>query len=458
MKKLRVPFLLMLVWSLVFAFQQNALAQAGGTKPELVMYRHNGSNGTSPLPVVQGNLLGTLKWTGLTAIGNNQTGASIKSIATGPVSAGIMSSNMIFSTQNTGALYDRMIITENGLVGIGTMNPQFHLHVVGNTHTTGDFFGRIHMDNNADTDDAPNTYIDEAYFERKRRSVLGVPAGAGLSDFGGALTLSPGGLNAYDHQLFFGQDGIYNRREANAAAAWSGAWEKLLSSADIKGTPNRIARFLPPDNPSSKLGDSQLFDNGTNVVVGPPLPAAPVFDPADRFTVNGATRLNGNTRLTNNLTVDAATTTNSLSVTTATSTGSLDVSGQANFGQSVKIGPGATFASGYSLSVAGGIMTNEVNVQVQPWPDYVFAGDYPLQPLTEVEQFIRENNHLPNVVSAQEVTERGLNLGEMQKAQMEKIEELFLHLIALEKRVSALEAQNKQLEQENAALNAAAKH
>jgi len=84
---------------------------------------------------------------------------------------------------------------------------------------------------------------------------------------------------------------------------------------------------------------------------------------------------------------------------------------------------------------------------LQPWPDYVFEKGYELKPLTEVENFINTEKHLPGVSSAKTIAENGLNLGEMQKMQMEKIEELYLHLIALEKRV-------KQLEEENTALKA----
>ena len=68
---------------------------------------------------------------------------------------------------------------------------------------------------------------------------------------------------------------------------------------------------------------------------------------------------------------------------------------------------------------------------------------------------VQENKHLPGVVAAKEVAENGLNLGETQKAQMEKIEELFLHVISLEKRINALEKQNEALQTENSALKSA---
>ena len=137
MKQTTSPFFLALVLLLIGAFSQNAVAQAGGAKPELVMYKHNsGPNGAEP--VVQGDLLGEIKFNALSIIGNIQTAVSMRAYATGPVSPGVVPANLIFRTGATGP-FDRMVITEDGLVGIGTLTPGFNLHTVGNTHTTADF-------------------------------------------------------------------------------------------------------------------------------------------------------------------------------------------------------------------------------------------------------------------------------------------------------------------------------
>ncbi len=63
------------------------------------------------------------------------------------------------------------------------------------------------------------------------------------------------------------------------------------------------------------------------------------------------------------------------------------------------------------------------------WADYVFEENYDLPKLEEVEQFIKDNKHLPNVPSAKEVADSGIELGEMTKIQQEKIEELTLYII-----------------------------
>jgi hypothetical protein len=77
------------------------------------------------------------------------------------------------------------------------------------------------------------------------------------------------------------------------------------------------------------------------------------------------------------------------------------------------------------------------------WPDYVFEKDYKLMPLSEVEKFIKENKHLPEVPSASEVHVDGINLAEMNKILMQKIEELTLHLIEQNKRIEFLESETK---------------
>lgn len=97
----------------------------------------------------------------------------------------------------------------------------------------------------------------------------------------------------------------------------------------------------------------------------------------------------------------------------------------------------------YKLFVTGGILTDEIRVAPSAsgtWADYVFAKDYNLKPLSEVEQFIKENGHLPNVPSAAQIKEEGINVGDMARIQQEKIEELTLYIIAQNKRIEALEA------------------
>ena len=66
-------------------------------------------------------------------------------------------------------------------------------------------------------------------------------------------------------------------------------------------------------------------------------------------------------------------------------------------------------------------------------------------PLQDVEKYINKNQHLPNVPSAVEVKSEGQNLGDLQVKQMEKIEEMYLYIIELNKKVQKLEEENKKL-------------
>lgn len=91
------------------------------------------------------------------------------------------------------------------------------------------------------------------------------------------------------------------------------------------------------------------------------------------------------------------------------------------------------------LAVNGNIRAREVKVESAPWPDYVFAKDYALPSLASIEKSIQLNGHLPGMPSAKIVEAEGIKLGEMNAKLLEKIEELTLHLIAQEKRISALE-------------------
>ena len=84
--------------------------------------------------------------------------------------------------------------------------------------------------------------------------------------------------------------------------------------------------------------------------------------------------------------------------------------------------------SDYKLSVNGAIRSKEVKVETS-WSDFVFDPDYDLPTLEEVAQHIAENGHLPEIPSEAEVTENGINLGEMDAKLLQKIEELTLYMI-----------------------------
>ncbi len=86
----------------------------------------------------------------------------------------------------------------------------------------------------------------------------------------------------------------------------------------------------------------------------------------------------------------------------------------------------------YKFEVCGTIRAKEVRVETG-WCDYVFEKNYKLKSIEELDEFINTNKHLPGIAPAAEVEKDGLKVGEMNKAMMEKIEELTLYVIQLSK-------------------------
>ncbi|MES2775194.1 MAG: hypothetical protein V4722_13485 [Bacteroidota bacterium] len=116
----------------------------------------------------------------------------------------------------------------------------------------------------------------------------------------------------------------------------------------------------------------------------------------------------------------------------------LGVNGDAIFNGKVRIGSTA-LPVGYNFGVDGKMICEEVQVKLKTdWADYVFAPDYNLRPISQVAAFVKQNNHLPGIPAAATIAKHGLSIGEMQKLQMEKIEELTLYIIQLKGEIELL--------------------
>jgi hypothetical protein len=93
------------------------------------------------------------------------------------------------------------------------------------------------------------------------------------------------------------------------------------------------------------------------------------------------------------------------------------------------VGIGTTTMGSHKLAVEGSIGAREIKVEASGWSDFVFENNYKLRTLEEVEKYINENKHLPEIPSEIDVVENGFYLGEMNAKLLQKIEELTLYLI-----------------------------
>jgi len=119
--------------------------------------------------------------------------------------------------------------------------------------------------------------------------------------------------------------------------------------------------------------------------------------------------------------------------------------GQFNFGR------GYNFRNGYGLLVSitnngsealltvnGKILAEEIEVIDNVVPDYVFEPEYNLMPISELNNYIKQNKHLPEIPTTEQVEENDIDLGEMNKLLLKKVEELTLYIIELQKQVNEL--------------------
>ncbi len=87
------------------------------------------------------------------------------------------------------------------------------------------------------------------------------------------------------------------------------------------------------------------------------------------------------------------------------------------------------------------------SIQINNWtleaPDFVFEPGYKLKSLEATEKFVLKNRHLPEIPSAVQMKSQGVDLVKMNMKLLQKVEELTLHAIEQNRRISKLEAQNR---------------
>lgn len=99
----------------------------------------------------------------------------------------------------------------------------------------------------------------------------------------------------------------------------------------------------------------------------------------------------------------------------------------------------------YKLSINGKVRSKEVVVE-SGWSDFVFYDDYNLMSLADLEKFINQNKHLPEIPTEKEVNEKGIGIGEISSKLLQKIEELTLYIIDQNKKIEELEQRLSSIE------------
>lgn len=176
-----------------------------------------------------------------------------------------------------------------------------------------------------------------------------------------------------------------------------------------------------------------------------------------RFNVHGTARFDSDVKMTQSLVVDgtlstggaltvggALNSTGSLTIGSISNPGNLTVHGNTSMEFGLTVGGATTLngalrvGNGFYCDAGGGLKVKYLKVTLTDWPDYVFGGGHTLMPLNELESYVNEHSHLPGVPTAKEVEEQGADLGEMNRLLMEKVEELTLYVIDLQKQINEL--------------------
>ncbi len=335
-------------------------------------------------------------------------------------------------TLQQGSNANQVVLASNGTVGINTTSPTERLDVNGNIRSRD----TIHADNDVEAAGevrAGGRIEAGGVIEGHGLSSIGTLYASGTALINGAVTGSSTGTFG---GLITSNTGVTISNAAGELSFRTGGNDKgfvQLSGDNLRlGTYNGNAT----GNIVFRTGgaDRLYMDQSGNTGLGTatPLTRMHIASGADvSLTTHGYLMLGpvsgSNIVMDNNEIM-------------ARSNGAVGALVMQNDGGTVRIGAQAV-PSGYKFAIDGKMICEEVRVQLKAnWPDYVFRKDYNLMPLRQLKTFIETNNHLPNIPKATIVEKEGVEVGDMQKKLMEKVEELTLYIIDLQKQIDELKA------------------
>lgn len=413
-------------------------------------------------------------------------------------------SNRTFAigTYTGSATLERMRVSPLGLVGISEQAPEAGLHV-SNSSTTGHntalftMYPSILGQNTASNivnvgllgtatgsssynigvlgDNVDTNQVGYGVFGRiSRASSSGLSAGIlaydAVNSSNTRSLITRGGLAEFESQTEFNNNATFNSpiqytsgtpalgKVMTSDASGNASWQNLPASVSGTGVVNRLSKWTA----ANTLGSTGILENASgDVGIGITTPGSKL-DVSGAITVTGGSntveggRLQFNEFPNQNTGSDTSFygmgfhyngSTNYLSLTGGYPTQTEHMRIYRSGGK-VIIGSVSSTPGTYKLYVEDGILTERVKVAVDGsgnWADYVFAPDYKLMPLEEVDDFIQKNKHLPNVPSAEKMAETGIDVATMDAKLMEKIEELTLYMIQMKKEIKTLKKQNETL-------------
>ena len=431
MKRVFLTFFVMLGLSMTSISFLNA-QDYSGVYPRVDFFRHNGYSPVyGKVTVATGDTLAFIRFRGHVNGMLWHTGTEITSWITGPVTDYDFESNLVFRTDSTA----RMAIRHNGNVGVNTLLPQ-QLFTVSHPDLPVVRFDRA--DPGAGDFEIYNGINGNLFFR------------------GGADAVGPGLTNfmVIDYQGHVGigtdlpaqlltisdPEPVFRLERSGAAEAdfeiYNGAGGNLYFRGGDDDTGGALDNYMVIEN-GGQVGigtddPDQLLtlSDSDNPILRLDRSGGGAFDMELSLEGDGDLYFRGGDDEVGNNLLDLMLLTNEgkLAIGTTSTPASL----------------GASDLSLYSLYAAGGILTEEVRVRTG-WADYVFLPDYERASLTEVADYIQQEGRLPNMPSTEEVESDGLELGDITVRQQEKIEEIYLYMIEMDKELQELRAENEAL-------------